>query len=113
MAYEALAQVPAQTLARNDDFIGEARFAHGFDNVECDAEDFDLAIGAPACPPWPASWPTPPHPTILPTELFQRFEGDAFWFDPSSCRHLQVIRRPRWLGHSHRRPRTAGKGKDF
>ena len=92
--YEALTQVPAQTLARIYAFIGETPFAHDFDNVEYDAEDFDLAIGAPGLHTVARKVAYTPRPSILPPELFHRFEGDAFWSDPSACPQLRVIRRP-------------------
>lgn len=92
--YEALTQRPAETLAQIYDFIGEPRFAHDFDNVVYDAEDFDLAIGAPGLHTVARQVAYTPRPTILPPELFQRFDGDAFWSDPRAVPQLRVIRRP-------------------
>ena len=92
--YEALAQQPQRTLAQLYDFIGEPPFDHDFENVEYDAQDFDLAIGAPGLHTVARTVAFTPRATILPPELFARFDGDAFWSNPDVNPKIQVIRRP-------------------
>ena len=92
--YEALTRQPAQTVAAIYAFIGAAPFAHDFDNVAYAAHEFDLAIGAPGLHTVARRVAFTPRPSILPPELFQRFEGDAFWRDASVIPHLRVVRRP-------------------
>ena len=92
--YEALTREPGRTLEQIYAFIGIEPFRHDFDNVEYDAEDFDLAIGAPGLHRVARKVAFTPRPTILPPELFARFEGDAFWTNPDLNPQVQVIRRP-------------------
>lgn len=77
--YEALTRHPQQTLARLYAFIGEPAYDHDFDNVEYDAEEFDLAIGAPGLHAVARKVAFTPRETVLPPELFERFLHDAFW----------------------------------
>ena len=91
--YEALTRDPKGTLAHLYDFLGEAPFAHDFQNVDYEARDFDLAIGAPGLHTVRREVSFLPRPTILPPELFRRFEGNSFWDDPDLVR-APVIRRP-------------------
>jgi len=92
--YEALTREPGRTLEQIYAFIGAESFSHDFDNVEYDADDFDMAIGAPGLHRVARKVAFTPRPTILPPELFARFEGDAFWTDPDLNPQVQVIRRP-------------------
>jgi sulfotransferase len=92
--YGALAREPRQTLERIYEFIGEPPFTHDFENVEYSANDFDLAIGAPGLHTVARTVALTPRATILPPELFQRFEGDMFWNGPGANPRVQVIRRP-------------------
>ena len=92
--YEALTRDPGRTLARLYEFIGETPFDHDFENVDYDARDFDLAIGAPGLHTVRRVVTFTPRATILPPELFQRFEGDAFWNNPDANPAIQVVRRP-------------------
>lgn len=92
--YEALTRAPARTMEEIYNFIGQAPFAHDFDNVEYTADDFDMAIGAPGLHTVDRKVAFTPRATILPPELFRRFEGDAFWADPQAVPQLRVVRRP-------------------
>lgn len=92
--YEALTRDPGRTLARLYEFIGETPFDHDFENVDYDARDFDLAIGAPGLHTVRRVVTFTPRATILPPELFQRFEGDAFWNNPDANPAIQVVGRP-------------------
>lgn len=91
--YEALTRDPAHTIAELYAFLQEPPFAHDFGNVEYDAKDFDLAIGAPGLHTVRRQVSFEPRDTVLPPELFARFENDSFWDDPAH-RRAPVIRRP-------------------
>lgn len=90
--YEALTQDPAQTLAYIYEFIGEQPFEHDFQNVDYEANDFDLAIGAPGLHTVAQQVAFTPRATILPPDLFQRFQGDAFWTNPEFNPQVRVVR---------------------
>jgi sulfotransferase len=69
---------------RCTDLIGEPRFAHDVDKVSFDASDYDQRAGTPGLhevlPRVTAS--TAARATILPPDLFRRFENDSFWRHP-------------------------------
>ena len=47
LTYETLTTRPDMAIEAVYDFIGEKRFAHDFDNVEFDADEFDRRLGTP------------------------------------------------------------------
>lgn len=91
--YAALTSRPAETLAQIYDFIGEARFDHDFDHVEYSADEFDAPLGSPGLHTVRRKVEFIERPTILPPELFRRFEGDMFWANPELNIHdVPVVR---------------------
>ena len=85
---------PASMLEAIYAFIGAAPFAHDFDNVEYAAHEFDLVFCVPGLHTVARCIGFTPRHSILPPELFHRFEDDAFWLDPGLIRHLRVLRQP-------------------
>lgn len=85
--YDALATDPARALRAIYDFIGEPWYEHDFDNVEYDADDFDLALGAPGLHTIRSKVEIIPRQTVLPPQLFHRFDDDMFWRNPEANRH--------------------------
>ena len=47
IGYEELAKRPEATMRQLYDFLGEPWFVHDFENVEYEANDFDIALGTP------------------------------------------------------------------
>lgn len=92
--YEALTRQPRDTIARIYDFIGEAPFVHDFNNVEYDAQEFDMAIGAPGLHTVARRVVFEPRPTILPPDLFHRFQGDMFWRGAGANPRVNLILAP-------------------
>jgi sulfotransferase len=92
--YGALTQEPQQTPDRIYEFVREPPFTHNFENVEYGENDFDLTIGAPGLHTVARSMACRPRATILPPELFQRFEGDVFWNGAGANPKVRVIGRP-------------------
>ncbi len=92
VTYEALTRDPKGTLAKIYDFTGEEWFEHDFDNVEYEAAEFDVAIGAPGLHSVRRKVEFVDRPTLLPPELFARFENDAFWTRPElNIRGVRVV----------------------
>ena len=93
LTYEALTRDPEGAMAAVYDFLGEPRFAHDFDNVEYSADEFDESLGAPGLHTVRRKVSFVDRPSVLPPELFARFENDAFWMNPdlNSC-NVPVIR---------------------
>jgi sulfotransferase len=79
--YELLARAPAKVLRLVYEFLGEPHFEHDFDNVEYDAEEFDAQLGAPGLHKVKAQVKFSPRPTVIPPDLFDRFNQMSFWND--------------------------------
>jgi sulfotransferase len=82
LRYETLTGKPAQAMQAVYDFIGEEPFSHNFDNVEFDAAEFDARLGTPGLHHVARKVKAEPRQTILPPDLFLRYENDSFWEDP-------------------------------
>jgi sulfotransferase len=92
VGYEALAREPERTMRLLYEFLGEPWFAHDFDNVEYEAEEFDLALGTPNLHTVRRKVEWIERTTVLPPELFGRFTNDAFWTVPElNLRSVPVI----------------------
>jgi sulfotransferase len=87
VGYEALAKNPEATLRQLYDFLGEPWFAHDFDNVEFEADEFDLALGTPNLHKVRRKVEWIDRRSVLPPELFERFVNDAFWAVPEINTH--------------------------
>lgn len=85
--YETLVSDPAKALSAIYDFIGEPAFAHDFEHVEYDAEAFDLKAGTPGLHTVRPKIAAQERRTILPPDIFKRFENDAFWRSPELNPH--------------------------
>jgi sulfotransferase len=91
--YEALARAPRSTLQRLYAFLDEPPFEHDFDNVEYEAENFDLALGTPGLHRVRRRVEWVERQSVLPPELFLRFANDAFWRAPATnLRQVRIIR---------------------
>jgi len=92
VGYEALAKRPEDTLRELYAFLGQPWFAHDFDNVEYEAEEFDLALGTPNLHTVRRKVEWIGRDTVLPPELFDRFSGDAFWTVPElNTKNVPVV----------------------
>lgn len=92
VSYEALASEPERTMRTLYDFLGEDWHPHDFDNVEYAADDFDMGLGTPGLHTVRRKVEFRERRTVLPPDLFARFEGDAFWTRPElNARGVPVI----------------------
>jgi sulfotransferase len=83
--YESLTTDPKGRLAAIYDAIGEPLFAHDPTRIEpChDMVAFDVRLGTPGLHDVGAAVRIPERTTVLPPDLFTRYERDAFWQDRS------------------------------
>lgn len=92
LQYETLVSDPQRALAAVYDFIGEPAYAHDFDNVEFEADEFDHRAGTPGLHTVRRKVSHQPRDTVLPPDVFQRFTQDAFWRNPEINKHgVRVI----------------------
>lgn len=92
LQYETLTSEPERALKAIYDFMGEPAFAHDFDNVSFDASEFDLRAGTPGLHRVEKKVAARERTSILPPDVFRRFENDAFWRDPKlNPRGVRVI----------------------
>jgi sulfotransferase len=90
--YEALARAPRDTLRQLYEILGERKFEHDIDNVEYDADAFDLALGAPGLHTIRRKVEWIDRQSVMPPELFRRFDNDMFWRVPeANIRQVPII----------------------
>ena len=84
VTYETLTQTPQIALDAIYDFTGLPRFTHDVEQVEFNAADeFDARLGTPGLHSVGATVRPSIRSTLLPPDLFRRFEPDSFWRDPA------------------------------
>ena len=92
LQYETLVRDPAKAMAAVYAFIGESPFRHDFDNVHFDADAFDLRAGTPGLHVIRKKVAAQEHTTVLPPDIFRRFENDAFWLNAqTNIRGVTVV----------------------
>ena len=77
--YQALTRAPGETMRLLYDQLGEPHFAHDFEYVEYEADAFDLSLGTPGLHQVRRKVEWTERESVLPPELFNRFQNDAFW----------------------------------
>jgi sulfotransferase len=93
LQYETLVSEPRRALDAVYEFIGEPAYAHDFERIAFDASAYDERAGTPGLheirPRVTASPAT--RETVLPPDLFRRFENDSFWRSPELNRRQVMI----------------------
>ncbi|MGO4527214.1 sulfotransferase [Microvirga sp. 2MCAF35] len=97
--YELLTRAPAKVMTLIYDFLGEPHFEHDFDNVEYDAEEFDQQLGAPSLHKVKAKVKFTPRPTIIPPDLFDKFNQMSFWNDKAGSAANVIAAQPSQQGN--------------
>jgi sulfotransferase len=96
--YELLTRAPAKVLPLVYDFLGEPHFEHDFENVEYDAEEFDQQLGAPGLHRVKRQVKFTPRPTVIPPDLFEKFNQMSFWNDTSGSAANVIAPQPAQQG---------------
>jgi sulfotransferase len=96
--YELLTRAPAKVMALVYDFLGEPHFEHDFDKVEYDAEEFDTRLGAPGLHKVKARVKFTPRPSIIPPDLFDKFDKMSFWNDKAGSAANVITAQPAQQG---------------
>jgi sulfotransferase len=96
--YELLTRAPAKVLPLVYDFLGEPHFEHDFENVEYDAEEFDQQLGAPGLHRVKRQVHFTPRPTVIPPDLFEKFNQMSFWNDKAGSAANVIAPQPAQQG---------------
>lgn len=92
--YDLLAAAPEKTLRLIYQFLEEPYFeGHDFENVEYDAPEFDAALGVRGLHKVRPKVSLQSRRTILPPDLFAKYEGMDFWRDTTGSRAGVIARR--------------------
>ena len=84
LTYETLTAEPARALAAVYAFLGLPPFAHDFAHITYDeAREFDARMGTPGLHDVAPEVQRESRRTVLPPDLFARFDPDTFWHDPA------------------------------
>lgn len=89
--YDHLSHSPDKVLPLIYGFIGEAPFPHDYEHVEYDNPEFDAALGLSGLHRIRPKVAPLPRQTILPPDLFERYQDLSFWNNPQGSR-AHVIR---------------------
>ncbi len=82
LPYDTLVADPAAAMAAIYTFTGLAQFQHDFDTVDFDASEFDARLGTPGLHHVRRQVRAIPRQTILPPDLWERFERTSIWRMP-------------------------------
>jgi sulfotransferase len=82
ITYETLSATPQAALDAVYDFIGAPRFTHDPESVAYDdVAEFDARLGTPGLHHLAPSMRRTERATVLPPDLFRKFQADSFWRD--------------------------------
>jgi len=87
LRYETLTRSPAAAMQAVYDFVGEPLFQHDFNNVVFDADEFDARLGTPGLHRVGRQVKHETRETILPPDIFRRYEDDNFWNNAALNKH--------------------------
>jgi sulfotransferase len=92
LSYETLTREPAAAMQAVYAFVGLPPFVHDFEHIKFDASEFDARLGTPGLHAVGPTINAVERQTILPPDLWRRFEGESFWRDPAfNKRGVRVV----------------------
>jgi sulfotransferase len=92
LRYETLVSDPARAIAALYAFIEEPMYPHDFDSINFRTDEFDQRLGTPGLHTVHRKVAIRKRTSVLPPDLFRRFENDAFWLDPDrNPRQVKVV----------------------
>ena len=83
LPYDTLARNPQAALDAIYEFTGLPRFVHDVEHILFNAEEFDARLGTPGLHAVRPRAAYEERETILPPDLWQRYEGASIWRDPA------------------------------
>lgn len=92
LPYETLAREPAHAMRAVYEFTGLPAFEHDFANITFDATEFDARLGTPGLHTVRPRAAAVERKSILPPDLWRRYEQDSIWRDPAfNTRGVPVV----------------------
>ncbi len=92
--YNILTQKPEACLKLIYQFLDEPWYEHDFGNVEYDEPEFDRQLGAPGLHKVSGPVKFIPRETVLPPDLFARYDQLTFWNDPKGTAAWRIVPTP-------------------
>ena len=89
--YDLLTIKPAKTMSLIYQFLGEEPFEHDFENVQYQEPEFDNKLQTQGLHQVRSQVEFKPRKTILPPDLFERFDGLSFWTDSTNSRASAIV----------------------
>ena len=87
LPYDTLASHPQAALDAVYAFTGLPSFTHEVENIRFDTAEFDARLGTPGLHDVRPQARREERETILPPDLWQRWEGASVWRDPAFNKH--------------------------
>ncbi len=89
--YDLIAQRPADVFKLLYEFLEEPPFAHDFEAVDYDAPAFDAQLGLDGLHRVRRCVAPAPRETILPPDLFEKYNTLAFWRTLAKSRAFRIV----------------------
>ena len=89
--YDLLTKGPAKTMSLIYQFLGEEIFEHDFENVEYQEPEFDHRLKTKGLHQVRSQVEFKPRTTILPPDLFERFNSLSFWTEATNSRASAIV----------------------
>ena len=89
--YDILAARPKEVINLLYDFLGEEPIEHDFDNISFDEPAFDAQLGLDGLHRVRAKVGPEPRQTILPPDLFEKYNANSFWQGLKNCRAFRIV----------------------
>lgn len=93
--YDLLIRRPREVFKRIYEFFGLEWYEHDFEAVEYDAPQYDASLGLDGLHRVHPKVAPRPRQTVLPPDLFQRFDQMAFWRDLPNSKAFRIVNQPR------------------
>ena len=90
--YDLLAEHPQQALDGIYDFCGLPRFQHDPEHIRFDAREFDARLGTPGLHDVRPQARRAERTSVLPPDLWAKWEGASVWRDPAFTRRVGGVR---------------------
>ncbi len=91
--YELLARHPERTMRLIYQFLDEPWFAHDFAAVDYEEPEFDARLGAPGLHSVKRKVEWVERQTVLPPDLFERYDALSFWQDKRGTKAYRITTR--------------------